>query len=219
MLSSTDIRFVKVLSVSSSLVFLALIAAMAIAAQPSTVEIVDLAKLNADYFFNIHHFATPISAVHAFYLFWWLAWSIMIGQFVARFTGGIKAWKLLIALLFLPSIPIALWFSVLYFYYINDVNISGFFNTGMILVGIVFVINSIDSLTRLYTGNLNITPERLGTPRYVALNWSMMIAIILLYNFTPLKMEWVGLVVIGIYLLISYWVFRQRALLHSAISV
>ena len=38
----------------------------------------------------------------------------MIGQFVARFVGGLRTWQLLLALLCIPSIPIALWFSVLF---------------------------------------------------------------------------------------------------------
>ena len=63
---------------------------------------------------------TPITEYHQFYLYWWFAWSIMIGQFVARFVGGMKVWKLLLALVVVPSIPIAIWFSVLYFYFSND---------------------------------------------------------------------------------------------------
>lgn len=48
----------------------------------------------------------------------------MIGQFVARFGGGLKAWQLLLALLIVPSIPIAIWFSVLYHYFINGLEIG-----------------------------------------------------------------------------------------------
>ena len=71
-----------------------------------------LAVLLADYFPNMHKFATPISDYHEWYLYWWMAWSIMIGQFVARFVGGLKTWHLFLALLILPSISLALWFSV-----------------------------------------------------------------------------------------------------------
>ena len=37
------------------------------------------------YFTQLPRFVLPISDYHAFYLFWWFSWSIMIGQFVARF--------------------------------------------------------------------------------------------------------------------------------------
>ena len=68
----------------------------------------------SQYFGKVHEFVLPFSDYHAFYLFWWFAWSIMIGQFVARFVGGLRTWQLLLALLCIPSIPIALWFSVLF---------------------------------------------------------------------------------------------------------
>ena len=58
----------------------------------------------------------------------WFAWSIMIGQFVSRFVGGLRTWQLLIALLIIPSIPIALWFSVLFEVYEQGLDISGFIN-------------------------------------------------------------------------------------------
>ena len=69
------------------------------------------------YFAHLPRFVLPMSDYHAFYLFWWFSWSIMIGQFVARFVGGMRTWQLAAALLVLPSIPLGAWFSVLYFYF------------------------------------------------------------------------------------------------------
>jgi hypothetical protein len=80
----------------------------------------------------------------------------------------------------------------------------------MIAVGILFVINSLDSLTRLYTQNINLTVARLGTVRYIGLHWGLLFGLVLLYQFTPFKIEWVGLVVIAIYLTIFYRVWRKR---------
>lgn len=37
-------------------------------------------------------------------MFWWFAWSIMIGQLTSRFVGRIKTQHLLLALLITPSI-------------------------------------------------------------------------------------------------------------------
>ena len=62
-------------------------------------------------------FVTPISDYHAFYLYWWFAWSIMIGQFVARFVRKLSTRLLLVSLLIFPSVPLALWFSIIYFHY------------------------------------------------------------------------------------------------------
>ena len=69
------------------------------------------------YFANINEFVLPLNDYHAFYLFWWFAWSIMIGQFTARFVGGLRTYQVLAAMLIFPSIPIAIWFSVLYHYH------------------------------------------------------------------------------------------------------
>ena len=214
-ISSTQIRFVKALSLASSGLFFALIAgsfwASGMGVSGFTATVVEL----GDYFGQLPRFVFPINDYHAFYLFWWFAWSIMIGQFVSRFVSGFKAWQLLLLLLVVPSIPIALWFSVLYWYFANDISIAGLMSWAMMGVGILFVVNSLDSLTRLYTQNTGLTVERLGTGGYVALNWVILFALVLAFQFTPFKIEWVGLVVVGIYAAIYSLIFMRRAMLRS----
>jgi glycine betaine transporter len=79
------------------------------------------------------------------------------------------------------------------------------------------VINSLDSLVRLYTTNLGLTVERLGRRNYVAANWSALCGLILLYQFTPLRIEWIGLIVIGLYAAIYVLLFTGRdALMKTA---
>ena len=85
----------------------------------------------------------------------------------------------------------------------------------MMGVGILFVVNSLDSLTRLYTQNIGLTAEVLGTGRYIAVNWVILFALVLAFQFTPFKIEWVGLVVIGIYTAIYSLVLLRRAALRS----
>ena len=139
----------------------------------------------------------------------------MIGQFVARFVGGLRTWQLVLALLCIPSIPIALWFSVLYGVYERGIEITGLLNGFMLLVGVVFVVNSLDSLTRLYSGNLSWTVDELGFRKYVTFHWLLLYTLILLYRFTPLQIEWIGLVVIGLYLLITGLIIRYRRELQT----
>lgn len=134
----------------------------------------------------------------------------MIGQFVSRFVSGLKAWQLLLALLIVPSIPIGIWFSVLYFYFSNGLDVGDFWRVAMITVGIIFVVNSLDSLIRLYTRNLDLTVERLGLSKYIAGNWLVLFSLVLLYQFTPLEIEWVGLIVVGLYATIYFLVFQRR---------
>jgi choline-glycine betaine transporter len=201
-ISSTDIAFVKVLSLASTWLFFLLIALMWLNSDMGFSGFYETYAGIGSYFTNIHQFLTPLTDYHAFYLFWWFSWSIMIGQFVSRFVGGLKTWQLLLALLIIPSIPISIWFSVLYFYYLNSVSIPPLYNAAMVLVGVIFVINSLDSLMRLYSDNLNITVQRFGRLNYIVGNWLLMYGLILLYQFTPLKIEWIGLMVIAIYLAI-----------------
>ena len=211
--SSTHIRFVKILSVSSTWLFFALIFGVWLASGMGIAGLGGSIVNVGDYFANLHQFVMPITDYHQFYLYWWFAWSIMIGQFVSRFIGGIKAWQLLLALLVVPSIPIAIWFSVLYYHFLNGIEIAGFWRWAMIVVGVIFVINSLDSLIRLYTQNLDLTIRRFGTAPYVAVNWLVLFSLVLLYQFTPLEIEWVGLVVIGLYTAIYALVFQRRRLL------
>lgn len=168
-----------------------------------------------DYFPNIHRFATPIDDYHEFYLFWWFAWSIMIGQFVARFVGGLPAWQLAIAMVILPAIPLGLWFCVLFIYHQNAIVIPAWLNWFMIFVGIVFVVNSLDSLIRLYAANLGWSRERLGDRTYYPLHFFMQLALVAAYFFTPFQIQWVGLVVVGVYAAVYTLILRRVARLGA----
>jgi choline-glycine betaine transporter len=208
-LTSTHIRYVRVLSVWSTWLFGALVAAMWMASGMGVSGFLASAADIGAYFTNLPRFMTPISDYHAFYLFWWFSWSIMIGQFVSRFVGGMRTWHLAAALLIIPSIPLAAWFSVLYFYYRHGAPVHPALSLAMVAVGIVFVINSLDSLIRLYSDNLGLTARRLGTGPYVAGHWLLMSALVLAFQFTPLEIEWIGLVVIGIYVAVYALVLRR----------
>ena len=208
--SSTDIKYVKILSVSSTWLFFALIASVWLVSGMGVGGLAESMSGIGAYFGNIHRFMSPITEYHQFYLYWWFAWSIMIGQFVSRFVSDLPAWKLLLALLIVPSIPIAIWFSVLYYYYSNGLEVSSFWRLAMVVVGVIFVINSLDSLIRLYTQNLKVTTERFGRWQYVAGNWLTLSALVILYKFTPLKIEWIGLIVVGIYLAVYWFVLQRR---------
>ena len=209
-ISSTHLRYVKWLGLSSTGLFFALIALLWWRSDAGIAGLAASASNLGGYFTNLPSFVSPVSDYHAFYLFWWFAWSIMIGQFVARFVGGLPVWQLFVALLILPSIPIALWFSVLFIYHTSDIALTGMLRACMVTVGVIFVVNSLDSLTRLYSESLRLTVERFGVRLYVVLHWALLFALILLYQFTPLKIEWIGLVVIAIYAAIYWLTFRNR---------
>ncbi|PIB24444.1 choline transporter [Amylibacter kogurei] len=197
--SSTDIKFVRILSVGSTFLFMALILGMWIYAGMSLSEFGSTIGNIGGYFGNLHKFVLPLTDYHEFYLFWWFAWSIMIGQFTSRFVGGLTTWQVLLSLLIFPSIPLAVWFSVLYFYHLNAIPTEGVVNLAMIVVGITFVINSLDSLIRLYTDNLSLTADRFGRPLYIAGNVAVLFLLTILFKSQWLQIQWIGAVVVGIY--------------------
>ncbi|MEA1080307.1 BCCT family transporter [Marinobacter qingdaonensis] len=201
--SSSKIKYVRILSLSSSALFIALIAGMWIRAfasgEGSPGDFLGTVGLLGEYFTNIHQFFLPINDYHEFYLFWWFSWSIMIGQFTARFVSGIRTWQLLIAMLVVPSIAIGVWFSVLYYYHDAGLEVAAFTNLAMITVGVLMVVNSLDSLIRLYTDNLNLTAQRLGRMNYVIFNVVAMIGLTMLFQLDFLRIQWVGALVIALY--------------------
>ncbi|RFC66376.1 BCCT family transporter [Fulvimarina endophytica] len=197
--SSTDIRYVRILSIGSSTAFACLIALLWINAGITPSQFGASISNIGSYFANIHKFVIPLTDYHEFYLFWWFAWSIMIGQFTSRFVGGIKTQHMLLALLVIPSIPLAIWFSVLYHYYTAGISTDGILNIAMVIVGTTFVINSLDSLIRLYTDNLDLTAERFGKWRYVAGNTLVLFVLVLLFKSQWLQIEWIGAIVIALY--------------------
>lgn len=202
--SSTSIRYVRILSLGSSWLFFALIIMMwagAFLSDNSSVgEFFTTFGLLGDYFANLHHFVLPLNDYHEFYLYWWFAWSIMIGQFTARFVSGMKTYQVLAAMMIFPSIPIAIWFTVLYYYSANSIPTAGFYNLAMVIVGITFVVNSLDSLIRLYTDNLNLTVQRFGKVPYIIGNIILLSGLTLLFKLNFLQIQWVGALAIGLIL-------------------
>lgn len=216
--SSTDIRYVKFLSLASTWLFLALIIGMWAGAAIAPEAFVGQLALIGNYFGNIHRFILPLNDYHAFYLFWWFAWSIMIGQFTSRFVGGLRTWQVLAALLVFPSIPLAIWFAVLYYYHGNGLDTGGLISVAMVIVGITFVINSLDSLIRLYTDNLNLTTARLGKAGYIIGNLVALCALTLLFKLDFLQIQWVGALVIGLYFACFIYILVMKRAEVAAIT-
>ena len=207
--SSTDIKFVKILSVASTVLFFGLIALAWVGAGMGLGDFAASVSNLGGYFTNLHKFVLPMSDYHEFFLFWWFAWSIMIGQFTSRFVGGLKTWQFLLALLVIPSIPLALWFGVLYHYFTAGISTTGMMNWAMVVVGIIFVINSFDSLIRLYTDNMNLSVERVGKAKYLLGNIIVLSVLTVAFQSQWLKIEWVGSVVIALYVGCLVYIFTK----------
>ncbi|RNF35591.1 choline transporter [Paracoccus methylarcula] len=217
-ISSGDMRVMKWLAITSTYGFgiLAFTALAVISIAYSRVGLGDFFAnigLLMDYFAHLPRFAMPIADYHEFYLFWWFAWSIMIGQFVARFVGGLPAWQLAVAMVLLPALPLGLWFCVLFVYHQGQIAIPGWLNWFMIFVGIVFVVNSLDSLIRLYSANLGWSREALGSRVYYPMHFFLQLLLVIAYFFTPFEIQWVGLIVAGLYAAIYVLIIQRMGAL------
>jgi heme O synthase-like polyprenyltransferase len=71
---------------------------------------------------------------------------------------------------------------------------------------------------RLYTVNLNLTVERFGRRKYILGNWAAMFGLILMYQFTPLKIEWIGLVVVALYAVVYMLLLSRRRTLIDTLN-
>lgn len=209
-LSSTRLTVLKYLSMGSTLLFFGLILVVWWASDRGVAELINELTSLGNYARHFDRFLIPINDYHGFYLSWWFAWSIMIGQFVARFTNGIAAWKLALAILIIPSIPIAVWLAVLFGLFKSGAPVTTGLNLLMMSVGVLFVVNSLDSLTRLYAQNLNWTVERLGFVTYIVAHMALLLGLVGLYQFTPLKIEWIGAIVIALYTVVYLLILRHR---------
>lgn len=212
--SSTELRFVRILSLSSGSLFLLLIMGLGgyALAQPEVESDVywQTLPLLTDYFAHLHRFVLPINDYHAFYLFWWFAWSIMIGQFTARFVGNMKTVWLFVNMLLWPSISIGLWFTVLFVFHNKGLETAGLINLAMVSVGVIFVLNSLDSLIRLYSDNLSLTVARLGRPKYIVVHAFLMMSLTVLFSIQFIQIEWVGALVIGLGICCLLYIAVQR---------
>jgi len=97
-----------------------------------------------------------------------------------------------------PSLSIGLWFSVLYLFHLKGLQTSGFINLAMVFRRHCFVINSLDSLIRLYSDNLDLTVARFGKRKYITLHAFLMMMLTVLFSLQFIKIQWVGALVIGI---------------------
>ncbi len=216
--SSSDIKFVRLLSVGSTWLFLMLIVGVWYDSKVGGIGFLHNLSLVGAYFENLPKFVLPINEYHEFYLLWWFSWSVMIGQFMARFANNVTVRQLAVAMMIVPSIPLAIWFSVLYGLFVNSSTISFFWKSSMVVVGVLFVINSLDSLIRLYSDNLKWSVKRLGFYKYFAINSAVMFSLVGLYMFTPLKIEWIGMIICCIYYVVIVMMFIRRKQVQEIFS-
>ncbi|KJG56830.1 hypothetical protein UA38_12680 [Photobacterium kishitanii] len=152
-LSALRVKFIKILSFLSIILFGCLIVwgILLIFEYDSLTRYVDTLSHGVyGYVTNINKFVTPMNNYHQFYIYWWFSWSLMIGKFVAGFIPkGTKPYKLFCFMLIVPTIPLSLWFTVVYVFYSTNYHIPNAYLVLMSVVGVLFVVNSFDSILRV----------------------------------------------------------------------
>ncbi len=209
--SSSRLHYIKNLSLLSSVMFLALIAVVFIDSGSTISTFTNNTIYASEYLQNIDKFVFPINAYHEFYQFWWMAWSVMIGQFVAKFVAGLRVYQLFLLVLILPSAPILIWFVVLYQSHASGSALATGTNLSIAVLGVLFVVNSMDSLIRVYSYNLNLTRTKLGIGKYFVLHFALLTTLVVIYDFKMLNINLVGSIVTGLWLLATAnTVYRLR---------
>lgn len=150
---ASRIAFIRYLSTLSIILFSALILVgyyLIPDSQQGISFIVLAGKGILGYLTNLSDFVTPMNNYHQFYMFWWFSWALMIGMFVSQFVPkSLTAGNLFILMLIVPTVPLLLWFSVLYSLYLSDLIIPQGYFLAMFIVGLLFLVNSFDSMIRL----------------------------------------------------------------------
>ena len=150
---ASRITFIRYLSTISILLFSMLIifGYYLIPEQQQGISFFALASQGIlGYLNNLSDFVMPINDYHQFYMFWWFSWALMIGMFVSQFVPkNLTTGKLFILMLIIPTVPLLLWFSVLYSLYLSGLTIPKEYLLSMFIVGLLFLINSFDSMIRL----------------------------------------------------------------------
>ncbi len=144
----------------------------------------------SDYITDFPLLILPKDDYHTFYLGWWFAWSIMLGQYLARYVGQFSLVRVMVSVTIAPVIPLLIWFTVLYQVYLNQQPLPPWLAAGFIMVGLLFVVNSVDFMISLYSQSL--TTKAVSTWRYVWVNSAVLIFGYLLFKQHILLIEYIG---------------------------
>lgn len=188
---SIKTQLMTMVSKVSVIAFVVLCGYLAWLVQFSLADLHQSALLSVDYFSHAHRFILPFNDYHEFYLAWWMTWSIMLGQFVAKFVKNLKPMMLFVVMTILPLLPSFIWFSILFELFESNYVLGSGSKIAMLILGCAFVINSIDFMVANYSQTFNLTLDKQGPVKFVAVN--------------------TGILLILTYLFQSQWVFVQTA--------
>ena len=216
-IASANVKLMTQLSQFSVALFILLMITVALVSKFSVHHAIDAIGNINDYFTHLPEFFLPFNAYHEFYIAWWMTWTIMLGQFVAKFVKQLSPWKLLFIMVILPLLPTAIWFSILFHWQQVNIEPSLLFNGTMVFIAMLFVINSLDFMTANYGKALGLNrhqfpPTRRGNYQFITINTLVLFIVTYLFHSQLLLVNYIALLVIGliVILLISSTAATQR---------
>lgn len=217
---SIKVSFMTRLSQISVFLFIGLILMIGVQNQFSPSDAIFSLSKTRDYLKSLHLFILPFNEYHEFYLAWWLTWTILLGQFVAKFVSNMSPIKLLLAMVLVPLIPTAIWFSVLYQQFIIEAELSPMIAGTMIVLAMLFVVNSLDFMVAHYSKALFIDRQRMGVKRFVLFNTLLLLILTALFKEQLLFIQWTAFLVIfiGVIGVLNYILLVLSKKLHLHIN-
>ncbi len=210
------VKFMTLLSQSSLLLFISLVFIVAILGDYSWINARESMVLTSEYFHNLPTFILPFNDYHEFYIAWWLTWTIMLGQFVSRFVNNMSPLMLLNIMVILPLLPTFIWFSLLFHWYQTDMPLNISFNVLMIIVAMLFVINSLDFMTAHYSQTLRLNVQRfsvnlMGKFLFVGINSLVLLVMTYLFHTKLLMVNYIAVLVIVLIVLLLLALLKNSA--------
>ncbi|MFD2167090.1 hypothetical protein ACFSJY_12605 [Thalassotalea euphylliae] len=199
--ASFSIKYITKLSQVSMYLFGMIMFLLLAIASPNLNQFTDLAEGLTDFFANAYGFITPLNDYHAFYLAWWFSWSIMMGQFMAKFVASMSIARLFVVMMFMPCLPILGWLAACYLFVENASNMPEWLSIALVVIAALFVINSLDFMINRYAENLSVNIERLGRKQYLSLHTVLLLIVTILFYQQVMLIEWIGAFVITILIL------------------
>lgn len=171
-------------------------------------------KGTTGYINNFDEFLTPMNDYHQFYLFWWFSWSIMVGKFTAQYTPkGLTIRNLFVIMILIPTMPLILWFSILFYFSESVNNISDNYLYLMFFVGVLFLINSLSAIFNVIESMAIKLTRNKKFPRYLL--FIFMVIAFCLYSFKSgneslLKIDYTGTVSIFVFYMIVISIIHHK---------
>lgn len=97
-----------------------------------------------------------------------------------------------------PMVPCLLWFSILYGVHFKALLLTAEVKLAFLLLGIAFVVNSLDFMVAQYSTTFNLDKNSLGQTRFITVNTLLLLLLTWLFQHQLLLVQYTAILVIGL---------------------